>query len=741
MRHVNRNAVPVPEALETPPFRKMRAAYLAYLALDEKQRSQTAPPDRHLPFDYDLEGALSELFSGRCAFCESRTKLTAYRFRPTSDALPLGKDKFAFMSYGWLADAWQNLYPICKECRPRQLNFFPVATRRSAIPSASEYRAYADRNDGLWHLPISERNLLLDPCNDRDIARHILLADNGFLTELTARGEATIAHFNLNRLGLVNRRGIERERLARNMSALSGQPDSFFDSERWISETKFPGLMANYIKSARSRTGGGPGWPGKPATAARSRSARKPATASKPRKDALSRWQLAAVKIKSFKSLEQVEFQIPDHRDGEPKSRTPALMILGENATGKSSILEAITLTLASDDAREALGVRPENLLLNPMFMGDQKKRRRSSASVQIDFTDGNGKSLDVGIKLTSRDFTVDGKFPPGIPFFAYGAYRHYLNDFLEWEPHRNIVSLFKSDSLLSNPEKWLLEISQTKFNMVVRSLRHVFGIGENFNVIERDQKAKRCMVVVEWANGELSKTPLSSVSSGFRTILALTCDVMRWLLDEKLGWDFQTLNDAYGIVMIDEVEAHLHPRWKVRIMEGLRNALPKMTFIVTTHDPLCVRGMLDDEVMVLQRLPGTALDSKLPIAIETLTKLPNVSQLTIEQLLTSDLFSLFDTDDPLSGKAMAELADSLVKSRETPIEKNTPAAQMLQKFRREIEEALPIGNTEVSRIVHEAVSDYIIKRGNMNVAARVHLRDETKKTILSALERPYAQG
>ncbi|MEM5491520.1 AAA family ATPase [Hoeflea sp. AS16] len=733
MRYVNRNAVPAPKTLASSPFNKMRESYLAYLRLDEKQRSQTTPPDRHLPYDDDLDRALSELFSDQCAFCESRTKLTAYRFRPTSDALPVGKDQFAFMAYGWLADAWQNLYPVCRECRPKQLNFFPVATRRSSVPSAPEYKAYADKNDGLWHLPVSEKNLLLDPCNDRDIARHLILADNGFLTELSARGEATIAHFNLNRLSLVNRRGIARERLARDVSLLSSRPDSYFASKAWVSETEFPGLMASYIKSTRSKSSG------QPAISAPVKGLRKPAKASGPKKDALSRWQLATVKIRSFKSLEQVEFEMPARNDEQGKSLTPALMILGENATGKSSILEAITLTLASKDARQALGIKPENLLLNPTFMGDQKKRRRSSASVHIGFTDGNGKSLEVGLKLTSRGFTVDGKFPPGIPVFAYGAYRHYLNDFLEWEPHRNIVSLFKSDSLLSNPEKWLLEISQTKFNMVVRSLRHVFGIGEDFNVIERDQKAKRCMVVVEWANGKLSKTPLSSVSSGFRTILALTCDMMRWLLDEKLDWDFQTLNDAHGIVMIDEVEAHLHPRWKVRIMEGLRKALPKMTFIVTTHDPLCVRGMLDEEVMVLQRLPGPALDSNLPVAIETLTKLPNVSQLTIEQLLTSDLFSLFDTDDPVSGKAMAELADSLVKSRSEPIDENSPAARMLQKFRREIEEALPIGNTEVSRIVHEAVSSYIIKRGNMNATARVGLREDTKKTILEALERPYA--
>src|SRR3546814_7015536 len=84
-------------------------------------------------------------------------------------------------------------------------------------------------------------------------------------------------------------------------------------------------------------------------------------------------------------------------------------------------------------------------------------------------------------------------------------------------------------------------------------------------------------------------RTPLSIVSSGFRSVLAMICDVMRGLLgteDEKGS----SLANARALVLVDEIEAHLHPRWKLRIMKGLREALPNVTFIVTTHDPLCLR-------------------------------------------------------------------------------------------------------------------------------------------------------
>src|SRR5205823_2255078 len=109
-------------------------------------------------------------------------------------------------------------------------------------------------------------------------------------------------------------------------------------------------------------------------------------------------------------------------------------------------------------------------------------------------------------------------------------------------------------------------------------------------------------------AQGEL--TPLDNLSEGYRSMVALSVDVMRELLGH---WD--ALENAPGLVLIDEVETHLHPRWKMRVMSALRSALPGVQFIVTTHDPLCLRGMSNGEVLVLNRNPRTG--------IELLTDLP----------------------------------------------------------------------------------------------------------------------
>ncbi len=288
---------------------------------------------------------------------------------------------------------------------------------------------------------------------------------------------------------------------------------------------------------------------------------------------------------------------------------------------------------------------------------------------------------------------------------------------------------------LLSKPEAWLIGLPDNQFSAVVRALRFIFNVGDQFEIIERDPASAKCMVITAPTDGARIRTPLSSVSSGFRAILALSCDVMRWLMAPGMPWHFENLSDAKGIILIDEVEAHLHPRWKIRIMDGLRQALPGMTFIATTHDPLCLRGMNDGEVLVLNRVPGAAAGSDLPIFVETVTKLPNVSKLTIEQLLTSDLFNLFDTDDSKAAYAMAELADALVWSGTKEPEGKENHQKTIDKFKLEIDRSLPVGSTEVARLVQEAVAEYVKTRGKVTGSRRMELRNETKATILKLLE------
>src|SRR6185295_11698167 len=139
------------------------------------------------------------------------------------------------------------------------------------------------------------------------------------------------------------------------------------------------------------------------------------------------------------------------------------------------------------------------------------------------------------------------------------------------------------------NPEHWLLDCDRPVFDAAVRALREIL-------MLERDGKISRDngQILIETSGGSAR---LKELSVGYKSILALSVDVMRELMQH-----FDNLEEASAVVLIDEIEAHLHPRWKMRIISLLRRAMPKVQFIVTTHDPLCLRGMYDGEVFVLQR-------------------------------------------------------------------------------------------------------------------------------------------
>jgi hypothetical protein len=652
---------------------------------------------------------LSHMFLGKCAFCEQASKsMFLDRFRPMNDAEPTigseedGRARDAHLYYGWLSDAWINLYPICGDCRPKRTTYFPVQGQRAHIPTPEEYARFVENGDGTWpDLELDETPLLVDPCAN-DIARHLVPRDDGSLEAASPQGEETIKHFRLNRTRLRTR----RKQAFDDYAKLEGDGPN--------DTNEFVGLWRMLRRQADA---------GDAEIAAITASANIVEEAD----IAGARPRLQEIRLTNFKAIETLSIKLPAAPD--PTERiAQALLILGANATGKNSILEAIALALIGAGARPDLVEEPGSLRLNPSFMGAENLPQKSSAKVRLQFDNGQVSTLTVGAKGYSQ--TGENRLPL---VFGYGAYRHYVRDLHAWKPSRPVLSLFHTDSLLSNPEDWLLGLPPTEYRAVVQALGVIFGAAEEIDVIYRDEAKGRCFVEMQIdASGKKSRTPLSNVSSGFRTILALSCDIMRWLMDRAINPNFTTLPSAEGIVLIDEAEAHLHPRWKIHIMKGLRTALPSMTFIVTTHDPLCLRGMRDGEVVVLSKVARQGGSGQIPVMVDSLTQLPKVSALTIEQLLTSDLFSLFSTDDPETEASLARLGDYLAKAGSVP---DQAVRAAMDAIRRQVVDALPVGMSEAARLVQEAVADYLVKRRNLAGKPREDLRDETKKRILAVLE------
>lgn len=750
-----------PRSLNPSRLRSVQGSIDKYMRLPRKQREQTdVPPVWKTPFEDDVLAALGAESDGNCAFCAEKRALNVYRFRPPAYAEPL-KPIEEEASYLWLAFSWQNLFPICADCIPANKNHFPVSGNREGYDSGE----------------FTEKALLIYPGELKHPQRHFSVDQSGLLIGKTKRANATIDHFQLN----------TPEKISGRKASLEGTLATVREADwNWsdAGEITRTGLGPWYLYLRRIAEKmcrlGGRRLPITPAkihptmarlaeheayeawfSAALEDISREDSGDLSPQITTRSETQtklrpprLARIDLTAYKSLEQISFDIPFELSDATKARlhaagatisnipeAPCVLILGENATGKSSILEALALTLMPADQRKRLKLDPENLPLDPQYMGAPEAAPVRHSTVEITFhplAEGSAPRR-LGLKI---DGTANAQTPfkesgaraaPLPPVFAYGAHRLYGKS-KRRSSLRHVETLFHNDRQLPKPETWLCKLDEHNLSQVARALRHIIQIDGEFHTIEIDQATKQCKINVQMTRpgGVVYTVPqrMDIVSSGYRAIFALVCDVLEGLMSHTKG-DVAAARNTPAIVLIDEIEAHLHPRWKLHVITGLRRALPKVTFIITSHDPLCVRGMYNGEVLALNRYHNTENDGLgMPERVEPVEGFENVETLTIEQLLTSELFQLLSTDNPDMDRSLAHAADMLSQGRS-----DTDTTQdVLDEMERILVSALPYGQTELARVVQEAVAEYLTERRGRdhddNAAARKKAKDEIKKRL-----------
>lgn len=767
MQYVNRSRVPPPQGIQNFNLLENSEKMLNFLQISPGRRAQTRVPESFSSgSSSETLPALHELFQGRCAFCESESdEAGLHFFRPINGAEPQQNMVDAHIYYAWLAYAWQNLYLACTQCNRHAGNYFPVRGKRAPIPSAETFMNYLQSGSGLWpDWPPKEKALLVDPCKAQSFFTHFTMQNDGLMVAVSESGRETIRTYGLNRESLV------RQRARRFGEYLGGMAEAI--------DTKSLTQLTRYFRFAELEYGGG--WYlllRRIAERLGTRKGPKPVLSparivrvflpllkeaegfnwfmdaigetrteepltdeahSSAKNTVESFLTLHSVRLHHFKSLEEITLTIPPapHHAGETPI-APAVLILGENATGKSSILEGVALALTTESARKKLALKWRSYVLDAAYMGGSPGKKPGVG--RVDIVSSAQTMLRMAFQNGGYKISRDNGFNLG-PVFAYGAFRHFQHKRRLFVPDHPVRNLFDGN-LLGNPQIWLLTLEEDRFNMVIRALREVLAIEGEFDVVERNQDAQECFIVTSMPKPEgdfiTIRTPLSIVSSGFRSVLAMVCDIMAGLMNPEVNPGFTTLETARGVVLIDEIEAHLHPRWKMQIMNGLRKALPGLTFIVTTHDPLCLRGMRDGEVVVLQRVVNDddSIESEFPTIVQTLTELPHLSTMHVDQLLTSDFFQLYSTVEPKINQHMAHVADLLTKSQQA-IPLNNEEKRVLAAFEKDIAAAMPVGTSEAHRLVQEAVADYLKQRHVKSASEISELRINTREKIVNILRQ-----
>jgi predicted ATP-binding protein involved in virulence len=202
--------------------------------------------------------------------------------------------------------------------------------------------------------------------------------------------------------------------------------------------------------------------------------------------------------------------------------------------------------------------------------------------------------------------------------------------------------------------------------------------------------------------------------------MIALVADIMSVM--QKM---WAAMDVAEGIVLIDELGAHLHPRWMMQIIKRLRITFPRVQFLITSHDPLCLRGLFDGEVVVMRR--------DLNQRVIAITDLPSVEGMRIDQILTSEHFSLDSTIDPELDTLFQEYYYLLALRT-----RNQKQEKRLGELRQQLEQSKfrVFGSTPRERIMLEEIDKYLAQqRFELDTQLRQKLEGGMRSNLAAMLD------
>ena len=320
--------------------------------------------------------------------------------------------------------------------------------------------------------------------------------------------------------------------------------------------------------------------------------------------------KIKALSLTNFKGFKQVSFDF----DGKN------ILISGINGCGKSSVLEAITLILS----KLASNYTPNKALL---FSEEAIKNKTSQSSIKVELY---YKDQVNSISLSKKRANKSRGTSPSVFIIKYAE--HLLTDLIEivnqedgnipiivnYPTQRNVIDVpvrikkrHKFEQVSSYDEAFHSGVSFRTFFEWYRNeedLENERKLNDNLNFEDKKLFAVRTAIysflpgfsnlrmmrsrqkmVIE-KNGETLS--VNQLSDGEKCLLALIGDLARRLALANPK-DDNPLN-GLGIVIIDEIDLHLHPSMQRRVMENLSKTFPNIQFIITTHSPQVI-GSADD--------------------------------------------------------------------------------------------------------------------------------------------------
>jgi len=284
------------------------------------------------------------------------------------------------------------------------------------------------------------------------------------------------------------------------------------------------------------------------------------------------------IKIQNFKQYKNCTIDFSEHIN----------IIIGQNAIGKTTLLQAIALGLLKEDSSDAKKIEYDTFI----SYGKEK------SELVIYHNDEEKK-----VEILKDKREIDKNY--FIPFvLAYGSnfFTSKTNEVKEVAQgivnetiHKDFTSSIFVDytSGFVNPIR-LLEFLDLEKDKKVPKIQQTFidtinSFLEGFKLVANDKN------YYFQKDGADTKLRLEDLSEGYRGNVLLITDMLIKILG--VGYTPKTIE---GIILIDEFDKHLHPRWQSKLVNQLTETFPKIQFIMTTHNPMSILDRNTDEVTKL---------------------------------------------------------------------------------------------------------------------------------------------
>ena len=315
--------------------------------------------------------------------------------------------------------------------------------------------------------------------------------------------------------------------------------------------------------------------------------------------------KIASFSIQIFRCIKDLNVDCLDDK-GKVRQWT---VLLGENNSGKTNVLRALAL-LEMEKYEFSVGpVTGKDIALYAPLAVKHKDQfvGQENPAVKADLLADSGEKFSW--QYTEQRVSAEPlESPNRLSVFAYGVSRYPAHTALNERESKPYQTLFSTEARLSDFQEWLLQLdysqksgsekSQKRLEKMHDLVKSDLFPGVTDFSFKKDGDNER--VVVVFSAGKDGDVRFEELGFGYQTSLTWLADFCKRMFE--LYPDADTPLHEEAVVLVDEIDLHLHPKWQRDLVPTLSKIFPNVQFIVTTHSPHVLQSMEDVNLYVLRR-------------------------------------------------------------------------------------------------------------------------------------------